>query len=679
MQPTKPGSDQVNGTSGERSGSKRFFLPFCCLVALAKLVLISTDEIISTKGDAAVYASQIMGPWTLGYMQGYPLWLRLCHLFEVPQRLAIEGLYLLSAVAMGFAVRKVFDARTGYLTVGLLALAPYTYFLFDLGLPDGFYLCLTLLALSVSTHLLVARTRGELLVLSLGLGALLGFMAITRNEDPLLALWVLLIVGAIAYKLHREPRAVFNWQFWRRPVISGLLTAAAACAVVFCLCFSFYVTDDVFARDAALIPGHFKLLKDLAQIDTGQPQLRFVPISKRSRELAYSASPTLAKLRSSVEDPADNWQVMSRESGLPPGEIGGNLIWQTFNSKLVFQSDGERPTADERPAAAEAKYEKMDAELAAAFRDGRLKKRFTINPLIGGDLPALIGDLPHSASAVMAAAMSDQAEDPPDQNFNAGLFNRAFLRRAALIKIPEVTVEGWAFFNSPDQKVSRVVVGSDLIASAPVVNQDRPDVVSSVAKQSGWKPDVFGFHAIVKSSSPNEVTVTYYLSNGSQVEAQHLKVHEVSALHVKEMPGRDVLQGIDTASSLTGNDAPEWQHGVQLSIVRLFGALSSPLLTVAIVLLAFGFSGYTLLLKQDGRWKITFVFFSLGIALWISRIFFYSVLNARAWDGARIRYLAPTHALELVLLSVAIAALTRMSVKRSEIEHRKPSDPRFLN
>jgi hypothetical protein len=648
-----------------------FFL-FCCFFLLAKLALVAHNEIISVADDSASYANQSVGPWVLDMPPGYSMWLRFCQIFGIPQRIMIEGLYLFAVLLVAYAGRKCFGVFAGYAIVASLSFAPSSYFLFDLGLTDGFYTCLTLMALGLSMLLLAAKTTLRIVTLAVGLGGILGIMAITRNEDPLVAFWVLSLVIALAIVWRRESVYILDWDFWRKSLAVGLVASATAWAIVFSLCLSYYSAQGVFARGRALIPGHIRLLRNLARIETGQPQVRFVPISQRSRELAYAVSPTLAKLRPLVENPQDSWQVVSRQFGLASGEIGGGWIWHAINDKMLSQRS---------PAVAEAEYEKINAELQAAFDDGRLKRRFILHPFIGGNLLGLWREMRPSISAVVRSAFSAQPNNTTDQAFQSSLFDRAFVRRAALVpaKIVEVTVQGWAMVNKRGKKIATVIVSSDLVSSATILSQSRPDVVKAIGAQNGWDPDVVGFHTSLTSSSPDAVKVTYVLEDGTRLQGEHLKPAVVSKIENKLAPGNDILQGIDEAGSPSaeGFDA---RRSIELN---LYERLQSPALRrlgIVTFCLAFLVSGWAFIRERDLRFKVFFIFFSLSCALWTARILFYSLIDARAWPGDQIRYLAPANALALVTFSVSVAALIVFAASKASREHSanvlKVSEPK---
>lgn len=632
------------------------FPVLCCLLALAKLALVANNEIITAPYDSEIYARQSVELWKLGIQPGYPIWLSLCSLFAVPQRLAIEGLYLVAALFVAVTGRRYFGFAAGLAIFALLALAPFTYFLFDNALSDGFFTCLTLLALGMTIRLFFAPTTLGITGWASGVGITLGVMAITRNEDPLLAIWVFLCVGISAFLWRPAGASIFKFDSWRKPLMAGSITAAAACLLVLAIFVTYYFSDGVAARSLVSLPGHTRLLGNLARIETGEAPMRYVPISRKSRELAYGVSPALANLRSAVEDPRSIHQLVSRESGLPNGEIGAGWIWHAINSRNSLFSNGNSATA-------EAEYNKINAEIEAAFDDGRLKRRFIIHPLIGGDLAGLLMNLPHSISSVVASAFG-AAPYQRDRDHEAQLFDRVFFRRAALIGNElMMRVQGWAFVDRPGGRITSVLVGSPLAIHERIQTMARPDVVKVYSAEKGWKPDVVGYSADVKSRLPDDVTVTYFLDSGNHVQGDHLREMHVSTLGNQDPRGGAVIQGIDMVRPHPDARAGA-RHEIQLALVRFSQSTALHWGAAAVCALALIVIGRAVRRERDSRWKGLVAFFGFTLLVWCARILFYSVIDAAAWQVG-LRYLVSAHALGVVLFSVSFAVLavfTRDSV-----------------
>ncbi len=646
--------------------SKWLFAVVWVLLALGKLLLVAQNEIISIADDSAGYVRQSLRSWSLDFPPGYSTWLALSRPFGVPQRIEIEILYLFSAVCVALTVKKFSDTFAATITLALLAFTPYTFFLFNHALSDGFFICLTLLCLAVTLRLFTAVRKKSVIVWSIVLGLLLGVTASTRNEDPLIAFWIIAVVVTCAFLWREERIGIRQWLFWRRAVSAGLITAAITTSIVVCVEFSYCLVDGVYARNISLIPGHVELLKHLAEIDTGEPQRKWVPISRVSRELAYRESPTLASMRGGIEAPMSDYQLASRAAGLPAGEIGGGWIWHAINAQIFPISQG-------RLTNAEAIYEKINRELESAFKARRLKRRFVLHPLLGADLSGIMSRVPASLPPVLLAAFSSLPDYINDQNFQPELFDKALLRRAALIEPrSQIVVQGWAFVNAPGRKLLNAFITSADSVPYAVNPIRRPDVEKVFAKQNGWPPNVLGFSATVYSQSPEKLTIHYLLDNGAQIEAGRLEPMQVSSIENKHTPRSEVIQGVDLVQAhahlRSGID-----YAIQLWLLRTIQAPGLKWCVVALVVLAFLLNCYALLQTAQQQRAVWLMIFSFILVLWCARILFYSVLDAAAWEGSQVRYLAPAHALGLVLLSISFASLLQQGANRWSLARRDPT------
>lgn len=656
-------------SSSYEGSARRWLFPFwCCCIAILKLLFVSQNEILAIEDDSAAYAGQSLAAWSLRAPPGYPVWLHLCSFTGIPQRICIELLYLASSFFAAWVLKKCFGLATGFVTFVVLAWAPYTYFLFNHGWCDGFFTCLTLVGIGLSFLLLLSARRTEILGLAFALGLVFGVMGLTRNEDPLVALWIALIVMAMAWFWKGGDSAFTPWKFWRKPLETGLASVAGYCLVVYGVALSYYLTDGVFARGVAVMPQHIRLLRNLAKIDTGKEQVRFVPISLRSRELAYNVSPSFAKLRARIEDVSDIWHFASLGAGIAPGEIGAGWIWHAINSKVLPLNGGS-------PAGAERTYRQINREIEEAFHDGRLKKRFIVHPLIGGNVPGLMRQLPQSMSAVVSSAVIPLPDYVKDPGAQAELFDQAFLRRTFLTSNAGIiTVQGWAFILNPGHKLLNVSVGSSLVTSAEIQNIDRPDVINGYNKEAGWKPSVIGFRASVKGRSPDDVTIRYLLDDRSQVETDHLKPMAVSTLENKTVPQDKILQGIDLVSAAENPNRP-------LAFLQTQAAVANFTTRPAFRWSALGIWVCFLITAVVTRvrgWgifqgELLTIFMAFMAVSWCSRILFYSVLDAASWNANQIRYLAPAHAIGLLVLSVSVAGLFSFGAGKREAPQRKAS------
>jgi hypothetical protein len=624
--------------------SKRVFNAYCWLLTLANFVLVAKNEIITFNDDSGGYTRQALRFWTLDHPPGYPLWLRLTRQTGIPQRLCIQGLYLFGAFLVASGVRRLFGSLAGYLTFALLAFAPLTYFLFDRAMSDGFFLCLTLIAIGLTIRLLLARTDGKVLGLAVCLGGILGTMAITRNEDPLIVLWILLLVCAGAMTWSADLSSFRRWSFWRKPLLTGVAAAVATYSIVFAICLSYYFADGLFARDLQQIPGNVKMLTLLAQIDTGQPQPRFIPISRRSRELAYSVSPLFARLRAGIENPSATFQVASREAKLPPGEIGGGWMIFVVNEQMFTLGTGSLPNLEHQ-------YDLMNAQIEAAFKDGRLKRRFIIHPLIGGDVPDLLRRLPHSIKSVIISSFEASPDYYQDPGFEIEQFNKACLRRSDLVAHPpEVDLQGWATVDAPNHKIIDVIVSADT-PDVRLSFMERPDVVKGLTTQKPWKPQVAGFYAVALNASPDQMKITYVLDDGSKTEATHLAPMHVTMLDDKA-DGLQVMQGIDLVNQKldirTGR-----RYRLEKKLVHLSESVAIRWITAGVLLVSFLLAAILIRMgRATQRCRSFMLFFALSLVMLAARILLYATIDASSWQANQLRYLAPANAMLIVLFAV---------------------------
>jgi hypothetical protein len=346
------------------------------------------------------------------------------------------------------------------------------------------------------------------------------------------------------------------------------------------------------------------------------------------------------------------------------GEIGGGWIWHAINLKILDGAGG-------KPALAEAQYSKINAEMKAAFEDGRLKKRFIVHPLIGGNLKVLFGELPPSISGVVTCAFSALPNHASDQDYLPELFDLAYVRRATLVPKPEVTVEGWAFIARPGHRILNVIVTSDAASKVSVRAVDRPDVVKVFSKENGWKPEVDGFLATLHGNSAGKLNVKYILDDGSQLQSENLKPAEGRKVINSSVPGDDIVQFIDKVELPVAVGA-DLRHQLQSGLLRRFE--SKPVRKVAVVTFAIAFllSGYMWIARRDQAFRLFFVFLFFALLSWVVRILFYSLIDARSWNAQQIRYLAPANALGFVMFSVSLGVFITVMERFVSSKHERP-------
>jgi hypothetical protein len=633
----------------------RLFFWAVLATAIAKLILVASNEIVALPNDSVNYAHQATDSLSeIGAAAGYPYWLALSGVLGFPQRVTIELLYLFSVLSIALSMVRVTGNAFALLSFGALAFLPATFFLFDNALSDGFYACLTLIALSLMIDALLDidfQRRTYWIRLS-ALALVMGWMLITRNEDFLLVGWVCWFVICRFLRSDSEDR--------KRAIIHGVLAAGfvllGAFSVVWSVSAFHAVTKGVFARALATLPSHMMLLRNIASIDTEAPPIRRVPITQAQRDAAYGASPTLRHLRAYIESPDNMFQVASARAGFRTGELGAGWVWHVFNMAAIeYLPKKSLKNLDEF-------YRTTNAELETAFAAKRLSRKFVFHPLLGGAVGDLLSALPGSVAKVYNAAFESVGLQR-DAGFESRLFDIACLRRASLVHLPGYggLVQGWAFADFSEGVISSAEVGvyeakngianARWFATEPVA---RPDVKRGLERDGRDQTDVFGFRVFLHPTQGDAAIVRYFLSDGSSVTSPPLVARRVSQIK-QEPTSRLIVHGIDAAGSVEQASPPGGRFAVQELLIGLFGRYFYYAFGVVVALgaaLALFFKN-RLRCPDDGRPIMAVTALITGLLL--QRILFYAVIDTGGWD-IEVRYLCSATVL-IMLIFVLFAAL----------------------
>jgi hypothetical protein len=408
--------------------SLRIFIYFIVTISIFKLLLVSSNEIVSTQNDSVNYLRQsqeYIG--SLGMPPGYSYWLAFSRVLGLPQRISIEILYLSSATLIGIIFFKNYGRALGFLLFTTFAFLPTTFFLFDNALSDGFFGCLTIVSIALSYSILLNVKNYQHCIdpKIYPLAISLGIMMITRNEDILIIFWIFWLI--VTYFFALRPFLGFKYSIIKSiKYITILIVFSNLLPIGVSYYHSF--SEGVYARTIATLPSHLALLKNLSSIDTGQPSINRVPITKYQREISYKASPTLASIKSIVEDPANMYQLASQKAGFREGEVGAGWAWHVINDAAI-QVLKEKTLYE-----LNLFYLKANDELNMEFSRGGIKKSFVIHPMLSGNLTGFFNRLPYSIHNVLMGIFSTYSYTPYS-NFESLLFDSACLRRAYLNEI----------------------------------------------------------------------------------------------------------------------------------------------------------------------------------------------------------------------------------------------------
>lgn len=643
----------------------RRFLYLLLIISFFKLALVARNEIVAIPFDSEGYIRQAANHlYELGTPPGYPLWLALSGLSGVPQRISIEILLISSSIFLSCWLRRVFGELCALLAFSMIVLSPATYFLFDYALTDGFYGCLNILAVALSGILVFSAERRIQVVSGVSLGVVLGWMALSRNEDPLLVAWVGMLLSLLAFRWF-DSRSNKSARFpFSRVILVGIAIAGPAVGLVQGVNLIHWHKSGVFARTLPGLPGHMRMLRQLAEIETGEADIRYVPVSARARLLAYRASPTLGKYASSIEDRGSIFQTVSREAGLPSGEIGAGWIWHVFNV-AILGANGTVQGAQE--------YEKINAELTSGFDSGLLKKRFILHSFAAAPAPEIFRRLPGGVWEVAKKTFQTYPQGS-DLGQEKELFDAVALRRSALTGGGyKHAIQGWAFVNDrSDRKIESVMsVGGAGQQPATVSYMPRKDVEKAFKKPDGSIPSVMGFKFDFYSSSKMAGRLLYLFQDGSTMFADELTpgIRSIG-------PGGDgpsLLQSIDLSTAepvaRTG-----YRHRLQ---ALLSSVVNIPVVSGALVIVLVALSILPFLASARAREEQSKVrtFIVLVFAMFLLRVLFYAVLDSEAWD-VEIRYMLASNFMAAILIAVSVSFWVNMLAARLRAEHNSFSPPR---
>ncbi|KQP17273.1 hypothetical protein ASF45_27590 [Pseudorhodoferax sp. Leaf265] len=564
--------------------------------------------------------------------------------------MVIEIFFIATSLCLALTIFRNIGKLPAVVVYLMLLFSPATFFMFDYALSDGFFACLNILALACSFELVFSQSWRRSFVSASGVGLTLGLMAVTRSEDPLIYLWGVFIVLAVWLSNRRMallPGAAAPW--WTATKLGGIAFVCAL-VVVQVVNVGHFVSSGVWTRSLAGMPSHMEFLRNMAKIDTGQPAVRFVPISLAARRLAYEASPTLRKISAGVEDDRNLYQVVSRANGIPAGEIGAGWIWHVFNGELF------RSLKTDSALRLDQEFLQINQELTAAFSSGTLPRRAILHPFVTAPLGEIFTRLPESIGSVIQKTFQAYSYRE-DSAHEKKIFDAVTLRRSALVVSGiNVSAQGWVFVDSPGRRVVSVSVrAADGESSASLASMERPDVVDGYAKEKGWAPSVSGFRVAENFVSRHKLSIVYRLDDGTEV----LSTDGLTAGRVTELDSGgavSLFQGIDYMT-VQVNERVGWRHRVQALAVEISNTpvVSSALavlftLAVAVVL----FFGRSLEGGRRVQAMLAFV-----VALFASRILFYGLMESEAWV-VEARYMLSANFMCSIVLGLILAESIRL-------------------
>lgn len=631
---------------------------FVIAVVLLKILVVSKNEILALADDSAGFVKFVhYGITDLGPPVGYPLWLMLSQLLGVPQRVAVELLYILACWFLCRAAKPTVGQGAMLALYVLLVFSPVTFHLFDHALSDSVHVSLVILSVALSVQLLHrlgggASTGG---LLWLGLGSVFGYMAIVRNESQLLLVWATWLALLCLWILRQSPSRRYGELIRGGALAAGVALSLASGPAVF-----HGVVDGVWGSTMSQMPSHMRLLRNLASIDI-RPHERHVSVSSQARALAYAHSPTLARLRDTVER-ADNSYVLAsqHQGGLPAGEIGNGWIWHVFNDAAIQQLPNPRTVGN-----LSRFWGQVNAELEAAFSEGRLQRRSVVHPLIAGDLGTVFASMPVGILQAYRKIF-DFMPAVADQGFARDIFDEVCLRRTDLVQTPNsrASLRGWVLPVDASVVLLGVQVAggnsSDGVQSWMNAHLTaRDDVSAAFSNEWGRAVHASGFELNSVDVPPGPLTIRYLTNRGVVTDG----VGHLGTVQRWDIDGSEaLLSALDYLERAVPSQA--WIGLNAQSALAGWGGWSIVLWLGPFVLIfaLVGGASRSIGARSENNVRQLWIVLLFIFGIVVQRLTFYGIMNELAWQ-IEPRYVAPLFALLIVLLIMSLILLRACFVR----------------
>jgi hypothetical protein len=417
-----------------------FWIAFVAL-ALAKLVLVSHDEIVLYSADDQGFAYSA-GGWYWGRPYSayshvrqpvYPLFVAASSALGLPLRISIELVWIGACAWTATALRRCGGRSLLVLAAcGLILFHPWLFNLNCRMLADTLYTPLLLVFLTGSAAAMLERSWRAMLSWA-GPAAIAGALAANTRQESILILGSIAVTAVVCLMLGLLKRADRPTTL-RRTLVAAGLPLAATLALTHGFRAANYADIGVYSSYDLESPGYRALYKALLAIPPEKHDLR-LPVPRDVREKAYAASPAFATLRHALEEDKrlhGYAEACERQTGAK-GEYGAWTCWAIRQAVWVSREHkvGTARDVDDLFATAAA-------EIRAAMSEGRLEHRAVPVDFLPPEWGLLVRQVPASARVswdmlVGPAVSRNRSEKLPAKQ--AALFEPTALRRIATAKI----------------------------------------------------------------------------------------------------------------------------------------------------------------------------------------------------------------------------------------------------
>jgi|GEM_PF-2912436 len=619
-----------------------------CLV-LCKLILTSQEEILAVylphddlwqiRAAARAYWGGHYSPDKLFHLPIFPIFVEITRLLGVPLRLLLEIVYCGAACLLTTVLW-----RTGSpVVVTLLAAVVLIFHPASFQLPNrcGAEILLTpLMMVSIATSLMwwIMRDRLSSWRYAVHAGIWWAFAWNVRKESIVI---IPIIMALFVFAMLVDRRAG-----WAKAVIGIALMLSLCLAMETAIKTANWLRWGLFATSLQTASGFKSAIKSLQSIRP-EPALAFIPVPAEVRQRAYAVSPTFATLRPFLEGAAmHGWMVHSKPftdskglTGLGDAEVSAGWFYWAFYDAVVAAGYGTNPREADRLLA------QIGTEVRSALSDGRLASRWTPMAMVDPAWTTWLPRLPESLLRVGCTFIKPVVPNRPSydravEESCGSEFDRIANRRAHLIvpRYGKGEIVGWAFASDGWVQAVEIRSPSERLLSRSPLDISRPDVDSS-------RPVGFRNSFIVPSEdSWQHAEVAVVLADGRVARSL---LSNIPIAQVVDMPiDKTIVHfAIDLIQNPKFKVNRLWQ--AQAYIESWYLTLQSWLLWPGVL------ATLAVVITSTARRRPVDIAIALLAVAVVTRLFFFAILDASAWQGDQPRYLYAAYPLfSLALLLV---------------------------
>lgn len=631
--------------------AERYLFLCCVLLGILKLLLVNKEEIMALvyPYDDLNYVQAAQSWYWFGHTYNYMMyihqaiyafWVALVHASGIPLRVAIELVFLLGAFCLARALLAA--GVLWYVCAACFAVTafhPVSFQLFNRVRPETLYAAVLLFAMAAMIAMWVKRNTPRWRRYALLTGAALALLWNIRPENILIT--ALLTFLAVVSWAVRWRAGEGNRKALRRTAAMVLIPVLFIVAVTGVLATANFLKIGLFVTTEMEAPGFTALCKALLRIKPSK-SFRMVPITTEARQMAYSVSPTFAKLKPELENTSAWVYPKTPGSGVQGQVIAAHIYW--FLREAVAQA-GQFQSARQ----ADAFFAQAAREINKGLAEGRLPKRFVavnfFDPKISDFLPYLPGSFENAVKLWTTTIELPRVSNTLDLNFQR-LYDDVANRRSALLA-GGVSISGWAA--APSGQVEQILLrtsnGETLASTTDFLA--RPGVARFFAARGIRVPMQTGFALNTSQRLAwDDTSLVFETNHGSYTVS-------LNTLN-QTRPG--LLYNIESAIV----EPIPLQRRIQTRIWRSYGRGVRLFTWAALggaILLAVG------AFRKRNMSQELFVVVLLLLFVVLTRFSLFVLLDASSWPAIQDRYFFPVMPLYSCCLLIVIEEALRLAFR----------------